>query len=88
MKVAIAVDIKETKTMLKTYLKGNNIVVSYNTDGTIDIYCNPVTCCGGIIYNEVAGVKFEGGPVEYNSVEDEYQYHHAKSIAETLISVL
>lgn len=87
MKVAIGVNVKDTKTMLNTYFKGNDMVVSYNTDGTITIYCNPLTC-SGIVYDEVAGVKFKGNPEEYISENNEYQYHHAKSVADTLTSVL
>lgn len=88
MKVALAVNINETKSMLKTYFKTNDIVVSFNMDNGISIHCNPNTN-SDIVYNQIAGIKFEGGPLEYTSYENKgYQYHHAKSVADTLSSVL
>lgn len=84
--VALAVNVKSMKGMLKTYFKGEDIVVSFNTDGSISIYCNPETC-KGLEYHDIAGIQFEGIPSEYMSRKNEYHYHHAKSVAETIRSV-
>ena len=82
MIIRLATDKEDIKINKYEYLRPEEIVVQITSDNSILLICGRSV---NIPYNEIAGIVFEKTEHGYISMGyNEYQLHHAKSVADTL----